>query len=457
MDCQATLSISVTQCDPTSATTPLHWPAPATVHVSCPAKQLAPQQRRDLAIQVLAGTETVSELAREHELSRKFLYQQVHTAQQALDSAFAPVLRSEEVLFYLPVTKSWLRQLVLALVFICHSSTRGVVELLRDVFDYRISLGTVHNIVHSPVAHARRINQQYDLSTIVIGLLDEIFQAPIPFWSDLWPQLFSDVNCIALWISSEKILTRLYSVLHWFHKRLEVNIKNSRENLCLQIIIVFSFGSFDNSNKCTVLWKITARLITVSTSVNNEMWVKLSVLVGVDAKSTFCFLLSPEEHRDADTWGVRLLELVDQGFAPKATIADFGSGLRAGHQEVLPEVPCRGDVFHALYHTGPLVRYLENRAYEAMDVCAKLERKQATTERRRGCKDQSLAKKLSYARPAEAKAIVLADEVALLARWLRDDILSVAGPEYAIRRDLFDFVVAELRAASRPVRIGSGR
>ena len=87
--------------------------------------------------------------------------------------------------------------------------------------------------------------------------------------------------------------------------------------------------------------------------------------MGVDAKSTFCFLLSPEEHRDADTWGVRLLELVDQGFAPKATIADFGSGLRAGHQEVLPEVPCRGDVFHALYHTGPLVRYLENRAYEA--------------------------------------------------------------------------------------------
>ncbi len=130
MDCQATLSISVTQSDCTSATTPLHWPAPATVYVSCPAKQLAPQQRRDLAIQVLAGTETVSELAREHEVSRKFLYQQVHTAEQALDRAFAPVPQSEEVLFYLPVTKSWLRQLVLALVFICHSSTRGVVEFL---------------------------------------------------------------------------------------------------------------------------------------------------------------------------------------------------------------------------------------------------------------------------------------------------------------------------------------
>ena len=251
-------------------------------------------------------------------------------------------------------------------MLICHSSYRGVVELLRDVFDFRISLGTVHNIVHSPVAHARRINQQYDLSSIRIGLLDEIFQGRDP------------------------------------------------------------------------------------------------VLVGVDAQSTFCFLLSPEEHRDADTWGIRLLELVDRGFAPQATIADFASGLRAGHQEALPEVPCRGDVFHALYDVGPLVRYLENRAYEAIDTRTKLERKQATAERRGrkdqslAQKDQSLAQKLSYARSAEAKAIALADEVALLARWLRDDILSVAGPEYAIRRDLLDFVVAEL-AASRPVRIGSGR
>src|SRR5208337_4130908 len=104
--------------------------------------------------------------------------------------------------------------------------------------------------------------------------------------SDLWPQLFSDVNCIALWISSEKILTRLYSVLHWFHKRLEANVKNPRENRCFQTVIVFSFGLSDNSNKCTVLWKIAARLITVSTSVNKEMWVKLSVRGGMGMAET---------------------------------------------------------------------------------------------------------------------------------------------------------------------------
>src|SRR5208283_4695208 len=93
---------------------------------------------------------------------------------------------------------------------------------------------------------------------------------------DLWPHLFSDVNCIALWINSEKILTKLYSILHWFHKRLEVNVKNPWENRCFQTVIVCSFGSVDNAHKCTVLWKIAGRLITVGTSVNNEMWVKLS-------------------------------------------------------------------------------------------------------------------------------------------------------------------------------------
>jgi hypothetical protein len=112
-----------------------------------------------------------------------------------------------------------------------------------------------------------------------------------------------------------------------------------------------------------------------------------------------------------------------------------------------------------LHDVGPLVRYLENRAYETIAARAQLERKQATAERRHGRKDQSLVQKLVSARLAEAKAIALADEVGLLARWLRHDILTVAGPEYAIRGDLFDFVVAELRAREpacphriRPVR-----
>jgi hypothetical protein len=129
---------------------------------------------------VLAGIATVSGLAREHEVSRKFVSHQVHTAQQARQQAFEPSSPRDDVLFDLPVTKDWLRQLVLALVLICQSSYRGVVELLSDLLDYPMSLGTVHNIVSSTVPQAQWINQQYDLSAVGLGTHDEIFQASDP-------------------------------------------------------------------------------------------------------------------------------------------------------------------------------------------------------------------------------------------------------------------------------------
>jgi hypothetical protein len=183
------------------------------------------------------------------------------------------------------------------------------------------------------------------------------------------------------------------------------------------------------------------------------------VLVGADVASTYCYLLSLEEHRDADTWGVRLLELTARGFDPEATIADAASGLRAGQALALPDVPCRGDVFHALQTLTPLVRYLDNRAYEAIATRSDLERRQARTERRQGRKAASLAAQLRYARAAETQALALAEDVTLLLRWLRQDLLAVAGPDYATRCALYDWIVAEFRAREslcphrlRPVR-----
>jgi hypothetical protein len=119
-------------------------------------------------------------LAREHDVSRKFLYQQAHAAQDALTRAFNPEPQTEKVLYSLPVTKAWLRQLVLALVLIGHSPYRGGVELLRDLFDWRISLGTVHNIVSSAVEPARTINHSCALGGVRIGAHDEIFLASQP-------------------------------------------------------------------------------------------------------------------------------------------------------------------------------------------------------------------------------------------------------------------------------------
>ena len=321
---------------------------------SCPANHLDPQQRQRLALEALFGTQPISHLADLHDVSRKFVYQQTDKAQQALNHAFAPVLPEDQrVLFTIPVTKGLLCQIVLGLLLICHSSFRGVVEFLRDILNFRLSLGTIANIVRSAVGLARAHNDSQNLSPIDIGAHDEIFQGEDP------------------------------------------------------------------------------------------------VLVGVCARSSYCYLLSQEEHRDSETWGVRLLELKDRGFQPDATIGDGGAALRAGQKLALPGVPCRGDVFHPLYEFRKLLAYLERRAYQAMATCMDMEGQLARPGKRRDENKRSLVNRLTVARAKQAKAVALADDLAVLLRWLREDILSVAGPDYATRAELYDLVVAELHSRSR--------
>jgi hypothetical protein len=324
-------------------------PIPATP--TCPAQRLTPQQRQALAVAALAGASPVTHLAAAYQVSRKFVYQQADKADLALAETFAPDLPADgRVLFWLPVTALWLRRLILALLLLCHSSYRGVHELLRDLFHYPLSLGTIHNVARAAMARARDLNGRHDLAAVGIGAHDELFQGPRP------------------------------------------------------------------------------------------------VLVGVDVASTYCYLLSLEERRDGATWGVRLLELRDRGFAPRAVIGDAGTGLQAGHALALPDVPRRGDVFHVLHELGPLVPFLESRAYQALQACAKRQRQQARSEHRHGRRDRRVSQQLHYAGPAAEAAVALADDVATLADWLRRDILALAGPCHAERLALYDFVVAELRA-----------
>jgi hypothetical protein len=325
-----------------------------------PAHTLPPAARQQLALDALAGC-PITELARGHDVSRKFVYQQADKAEQALAQAFAPASPAQDdVLFCLPVTEAWLQRLILALLLVCHSSYRGVYELLRDLFHCPRSLGYLHALARAAMSRARDLNQQDELSAVRIGAHDELFQGRQP------------------------------------------------------------------------------------------------VLVGVDVASTYCYLLSLEGQRDSVTWGVRLLELQARGLAPQAIIGDGGSGLAAGQALALPDVPRRGDVFHVLHEVTPLVTFLENRAYQALTACAKLERRQAQGQRRHGRRDGSVSQRLRYARPAAAAAATLADDVATLIAWLRHDILTLAGPCHAERLALYDFVVAELRARAPqcPHRLG---
>lgn len=319
------------------------------------AKSLGPSQRQTVALQVLSGQESASQVARDLGVSRKFVAQQTVKAETALEQAFAaPAAADDEVIFELPITRRWLHSLVLGLSLICHSSQRGVVELLRDLFDVRLSLGSVHNILASAVATARGHNASVDLDGVSLGAFDEIFQHGQP------------------------------------------------------------------------------------------------VLVGCDVESTYCYLLSLEEHRDGDTWGTRLLELSDRGFAPQATVADFGHGLRAGLRQALPDTPCRGDLFHALHALHRVLEIADNQAYRDIAAHAKLQARQEKHLYHHGRKSSSLSSHAVHAARAEAVSVQRADDIRLLVEWLHHDIWSLAGPDLMERRELFDFVLAELKQRQVP-------
>ena len=140
------------------------------------AARLPAGDRKDLAVQALARSATVSDLADGYGVSRKFVYRQTDKARTALENAFVPAEPENDALFELAVSQTWLLQLVVALVLICRSSFRGVVEFLRDLLGVSISIGTVHHVLERAAQQAGAINRKQDLSGIRVGLHDEIFR-----------------------------------------------------------------------------------------------------------------------------------------------------------------------------------------------------------------------------------------------------------------------------------------
>jgi hypothetical protein len=312
------------------------------------AASLSPDVRKDIGIQVLTRSEPVSHIADKHQVSRKFIYQQGNKARQSLDESFAPSQGDDDVLFHLPVTKNWLYQLILGWVLICHSSYRGVVELLRDLFDMPISIGTIHNRLEATAATAAEMNQTQDLSGIEVGLHDEIYQSDHP------------------------------------------------------------------------------------------------VLVGVDAAATYCYLLKLVDHRDEDTWGCHLLDVMEQGFDPDYTIADGRSGLRAGQKAVMPETPCHGDVFHIQQQFEQVSSGLARQAQGATTQRVKLEQ-QIAVAKLTGNMTQKLTIQQVKANRRETGLVARARDVKTLLHWFSHDVLTLAGPDLAVHQELFGFIAVELQ------------
>jgi hypothetical protein len=323
--------------------------------VSHAAHSLNSAKRQEIGIQAIGGYTPISHVADRYGVSRKFVYQQKVKALGGIAHAFdnSASEDTEKVLFYIPVTKKWLMQVLLALIFICRASYQGVMEFFRDILNYEISKGSVHNIVYEHLEKAKKINLQQNLSNVKEGLHDEIYQAENP------------------------------------------------------------------------------------------------VLVGCCARSTYCYLLKLVETCDANSWGICLLDLMEkQSLAPNFTVIDGGKAARSGQKDAWPDIPARGDTFHALKPFLELITYLENRAMNALKIVDDLNHK--VKHPRGKWKDEEnrldLYQKILEAEKVSKKAISLVDDLTTLYRWLKNDILSLVGPSYADRKNLLEFLVEELRS-----------
>ena len=65
---------------------------------ACPAARLPQVNRIDLAVEALAGAATATDLATEHDVSRKFVYLQARKASAALTEVFSSNAADSEVL-----------------------------------------------------------------------------------------------------------------------------------------------------------------------------------------------------------------------------------------------------------------------------------------------------------------------------------------------------------------------
>ena len=142
-------------------------------------KRISNDQKRKLALQSPSKQNSISDLSRTYGCSRTTVHLQKNTALLAINKAF-DAENENTILYYLTITKNYIKQVVLSLFLICKSSFRYIIFYLKNIFDYSISLGSIYTILDEEAEKAEIINQSYDLSSIKTSTADELFHRNKP-------------------------------------------------------------------------------------------------------------------------------------------------------------------------------------------------------------------------------------------------------------------------------------
>ncbi len=141
------------------------------------------------------------------------------------------------------------------------------------------------------------------------------------------------------------------------------------------------------------------------------------------------------------------MDLEQQGFNPERVIGDDGTGLRAAHKLIFPDVPFDYDNFHLSKLLMDTRGYFRNchktsitqliSAEDNMDKAKELD------------KPFLQSRRLGQARRHEEKFRLISQTIDTLVSWMEHDVLNMAGPTPAVRKDLYDFIVDEFEALAK--------
>ena len=166
------------------------------------------------------------------------------------------------------------------------------------------------------------------------------------------------------------------------------------------------------------------------------------ILTGIDAETSYAYLLEEGKDRSAETWRLYMEDRKDHGLSLETTINDGGTGLNAGIPEAFPEIIIQADTFHALHGMGKEISKAERKAEAAIKAEAELER------RAQGLRPQEKTKeKLEKMRPETEELINIYDTLLILFGWLKL-LLGFSGYSITETMDLIKFVLEEMQKLS---------
>jgi len=185
------------------------------------------------------------------------------------------------------------------------------------------------------------------------------------------------------------------------------------------------------------------RLEGIRQGANDEIFqCGIPILTGIDAESSYIYLLEEATDRTSDTWETYLEDRKENGLELSTSINDGAAGLISGVSKAFPEADIQRDVFHAEFDLGKEVSKVERKAYagikEVNDLKNRLQGKRP---------QQKTIDKLEKAIPKAEEAVKAYDIIIILFTWLKE-LLGFSGYDYDETTALIRFVLDEMEKAA---------